>query len=118
MGKVTLVYSKLPDIARAIPHEEEQGIDDAAQELIDLLRGAVWKRRGFIGASIKDHSLDPLAADIWIGIIGEIGFYSGFQEFGTVKQAPRPIVAPTAHMFEPRFVQIMSEHLRKAARAG
>jgi HK97 gp10 family phage protein len=118
MGKVTLVYSKLPDVARAIPREEENGIDTSAQELIDLLKGAVWKRHGYISASIKDHSLDPLLADIWIGNIGEIGFYSGFQEFGTIKQAARPIVAPTAHMFEPRFIVIMAEALRKAARAG
>jgi HK97 gp10 family phage protein len=118
MGQVRIVYSKLPDVARAIPREEENGIDQAAQELIDLLKSEIWRRHGYIAASIKDRSLDPLLADIWIGVVGEIGFYSGFQEFGTVKQAPRPIVGPIAHQFEPRLVQIMSEHLREAARAG
>jgi HK97 gp10 family phage protein len=118
MGKVTLVYSKLPAIAHALPDEEEKAIDVFAEELIMALKGAVWKRHGYIGASVKDHSLDPLKADIWIGVIGAIGFYSGFQEFGTVKQAARPVVAPTAHMMEPRLVAIVSDHLRQAANAG
>ena len=115
---VKIVYSKLPDVAKAIPKHEEKGIDDFARELIDALKGEVWKRHGYIGASIKDHSMDPLMADIWIGVIGAIGFYSGFQELGTVRQAPKPVVGPVAHMMEPRLVQIMSEHLRQAANAG
>lgn len=118
MGKVTLVYSKLPDVARAIPKEEADGLEAFATELIEALKSEVWKRHGYISASVTNHSLDPLFADIWIGNIGGLGFYSGFQEFGTKKQAPRPVVAPTAHLMEPRFVQIMSEHLRQAARAG
>ena len=117
MGSVKLT-SRLPQVAAAIPREEEQAIGEFSSELIDMLKGAVWKRWGYIGASVKDHSLDPLRADIWIGEIGAIGFYSGFQEFGTKRQAARPVVAPTAHMMEPRLVVVVSEHLRQAARAG
>lgn len=115
---VRLVYSKLPEIAKAIPEKEEKAIDDFARELMDALRAGIWRRHGYISASVKDHSLDPLMADIHIGEIGGIGFYSGFQEFGTIKQAPRPVVGPTAHLFEPRLVAIVSDALREAARAG
>jgi len=115
---VRIVYSKLPAIAKAIPEKEEKAIDDFANELMDALRAGIWRRHGYISASVKDHSLDPFLADIHIGEIGGIGFYSGFQELGTVKQAPRPVVGPTVHMFEPRLEVIVAEALRKAARAG
>jgi hypothetical protein len=117
MGSIKLT-SRLPQVAAAIPREEEQAISEFSQELVDTLKGAVWKRWGYVGASVKDHSLDPYRADIWIGAVGAIGFYSGFQELGTKNQAARPVVAPTAHMMEPRLVVIVSEHLRQAARAG
>jgi HK97 gp10 family phage protein len=117
MGSVQIRYSNLPAIARAIPREEEAAIDDFATELMDYIKSSVWKLRGFVAASVKDHSLDPLHADIWVGEVGAIGFYSGFNEFGTVKQAPRPVVGPAAHAMEPRLIAIVTDHIRKAADA-
>ena len=117
MGSVKIVYSHLPAIARAIPDKEADAIADFSKEMIDALRGAVWVRYGYISASVKDHSLDPLYADIHIGEIEGIGFYSGFNELGTVMQSPRPVVVPTAHLLEPRLTVITTEKLREAANA-
>lgn len=117
MGSVKIRYSHLPAVAKAIPREEEDAIDEFVDKLSDELRSVVWRRLGYISASIKDHSLDPLHADVWIGQIGAIGFYSGFNEFGTVKQAPRPVVGPTAHAMEPVLVEVVTRHLRDAANA-
>lgn len=114
---VRIKYNHLPAVIRAIPKKERQAIARTAYDIINALKGAVWHRWGYIAASVKDHSQDPFHADIWIGEIGHTGFYSGFQEFGTVKQAPRPVVGPVAHMHEPVLVKHTTEALREAARA-
>ena len=39
------------------------------------------------------------------------------QEWGTVKQAARPIVGPTAHVFEPIYAHKMGEAVKEACDA-
>jgi hypothetical protein len=114
---VKIVFSNLPAIARAIPEKEEEAVDNFSEELMTAIRTRIWRRYGYTSASVKDHSLDPLSADIHIGERGALGFYSRFQEEGTVNQPPRPVVRPVAHLFEPRFAVIVAAKLKEAVRA-
>ena len=118
MVRVTIHSNRLGTVSRAVRDEVEKGVDDAAEAIMSDLRSAVWKRKRYVERSVKDHSTDAMRAEIWIGVRGAIGFYSGFQEFGTVKQAPRPVVGPIAAENAGSFEGHVRDAIRRAANAG
>lgn len=103
-------------IAAALPRQLEHGVDRAGEELADLLRPIVWVDTGVIKSTIKEQGPGKLHATVWVGDHKGRGFYSRFLEWGTVKMRARPIVGPTAVLFEPRYAQIMAETVRAACR--
>ncbi len=110
----TVKYNRLGEIAASLPHHLEDGIDQSGQELADLLRPIVWKDTGVVLSTIKERGPGRLHATVWVGDHKGRGFYSRFLEWGTVKMRARPIVGPTALLFEPRYAQIMAQAVRTA----
>jgi HK97 gp10 family phage protein len=101
-------------VRNALQDEVGHALDDLATDLADLYRGTVWKRLGFIAGTVTTRDLSEWAVEIVVGWYGGAGFYSGFQEFGTVKQAARPVVRPGAHQAEPIFASYVESAIKKA----
>jgi HK97 gp10 family phage protein len=103
-------------VATRLRPELEQGIDAVAEEMMNILRPIVWFDTGVLRGTIKEQAPGKLTARVWVGVNTGRGFYAAYQEFGTSRQAPRPIVGPTAHLFEPRYAQRMTAAVRTACR--
>jgi hypothetical protein len=105
-------------IARAIPQEVDGAVVDMANDLADLYRITGWKRTGTLtGRAISiDHARD-LHAEVKVGYYLGVGFYSGFQEFGTRRQAARPIVADGARAAEPIYASYVEKAVKHACEA-
>lgn len=106
----------LPEIARALPQELDKGVDEAADRLANLMSAVVWKRTGMISRVTTSRSRGKMKAEVAVGWYLGKGFYSGFQEFGTSRQAARPIVVPTAQGFVPDYVTIMRTAVERACK--
>lgn len=104
-------------IGRAMPKEIDDGVVEVADAMVMELKTTLWLDTGRIRRVTRDELSEKFHAEVWVGYYLGSGFYSGFQEFGTVKQAARPIVAPTAHRFEPRFAREMEQHVLEACAA-
>jgi len=98
----------------ALQDEVGHALDDFANDLADVYRDTVWKRLGFIAGTINVRVLSEWSAEVVVGWYLGAGFYSGFQEFGTVHQAARPVVRPGAHQAEPIFAQFVENAIKKA----
>lgn len=116
-GRVVVRYNHLPAVIRAFPRELSDGVDEFANHLEVELKARVWRRTGVVAETIQDRDPSALHATISVGLHEARGFYSRFNEWGTVKQAARPVVGPVAHESEPVFVDIMTKHVRKACEA-
>jgi HK97 gp10 family phage protein len=112
--RTRVVYNKLPKIIAALPDNVDDEVDAAAKDLSDYLKGVLWVDTGLIRRVTTDHPPGTNHAEVWIGYYLGRGFYSGFQEFGTRKQAARPIVGPAAHQYEPVYASNMEKAVRKA----
>jgi HK97 gp10 family phage protein len=115
--RVVLKSNKVPEVRNALQDEVGHALDDFGDDLKNKLQANVWKRLGFISHSVTVEELGEWQIQVVVGWVGGEGFYSGFQEFGTVKQAARPVVRPIAHEGEPVFAQYVTEAIRKAASA-
>ncbi len=111
---VKVLRNDLPAIIRRLPVAIDEEVDSSAEDLAATLKAILWVDTGLIRRVTTDYPPGKNHAEVWIGYYRGRGFYSGFQEFGTVRQAARPIVAPTAHQFEPAYAANMSRAVRKA----
>lgn len=114
MGRVHVKYNHLPIIIARLPKAIEQEVDDSAEDLASALSTILWVDTGMIRRVTTDKPQGEMHAEVWIGYNRGHGFYSRFQEWGTIKQAARPIVGPTAHTYEPIYASQMSRAVRKA----
>lgn len=114
MGRVHLKRNDFPKIIARLPQAIEDEVDAAAEDLSVVLSGILWVDTGMIRRVTTDKPQGELHAEVWIGYNRGHGFYSRFQEWGTEKQAARPIVGPTTHSYEPVYANQMARAVRKA----
>lgn len=109
-------YNHLGAVAKAMPKELDDGVDEASDSLTRELKASVWIDTGMIKRVTSDRELGPLRAQVSVGWYLGHGFYSGFQEFGVASRgiAPRPIVAPAAHRMERQYHLEMAQKVRDA----
>lgn len=107
----------LPDIIQALPREIDDAVQTFASDLADALQSRVWKNTGVLGRTVEPTNQSKMFATVQVGIYLGKGFYSGFQEFGTHKQAARPIVVPTAFESEPVYANYVTNAVKRACRA-
>jgi HK97 gp10 family phage protein len=117
--RVNLKTNRVPAVIEAMPKEIDAGVDGEARAMANELQGIVWRRYGYIrGATVARTAGAMYHAEVWVGYNRAQGFYSRFQEWGTIYQAPRPIVGPTAHAHEPLYAQRMAQAVKDACNAG
>lgn len=105
-----------PKVLRAMPREIDKGLEAAADDLATTLRPLIWFDTGVLKSTISNRERGIRHIEVVVGWNTGAGFYAAYQEFGTRHQAPRPIVGPTAHIFEPQLRQWMTIHVRRACR--
>lgn len=110
-------YNHLGAVARAMPKSIDGQVGDTAQQMVDEFKTTLWVDTGMIRRVTAVKGVRPFHAEVWIGYNRGHGFYSRFQEWGTVKQKARPIVGPTAHRYEPIYATAMAAAVRKACNA-
>jgi HK97 gp10 family phage protein len=113
----TVRYNHFGAIGKAMPRHIEDGVDGCASEMSIQFKGTLWEDTGMIRRVTTDKPEGKLHAEVWIGYSHGRGFYSRFQEWGTIYQRARPIVGPTAHRFEPQFALEMAQEIREACEA-
>lgn len=101
-------------IVDRLPDAIDREVDKSAEDLSIALKNTLWERTGKLRRVTTDHPPGTNHSEVHVGYYLGHGFYSGFQEFGTVKQAARPMVVPMAHQFEPIYAAFMSEAVKKA----
>ena len=101
-------------VRNARQDEIGDALDDFCEDLADVYRGTVWRRLGFIQGTIQVRELSEWSAEVVVGWYLGAGFYSGFQEFGTTRQAARPVVRPGAHEAEPVFASFVESAIKRA----
>lgn len=111
---VRLRRNRIPAVRAAISQEIKGALDDMAEDLTNALEDRVWKDTGVLQGTVDTIERWEHHAKIAIGFYLGHGFYSGFQEQGTVKQAARPVVVPTAHESEPIFASYVEKALKRA----
>jgi HK97 gp10 family phage protein len=117
VGRVVVKYNHLPAVAAALPKAIDRQVDETANDLSTELKGTLWIDTGLVRNVTVDRPEGSLHAEVWIGYNRGRGFYSRFQEWGTSRQAARPIVGPTAHRFERIYAKDMAQSVRKACNA-
>lgn len=117
MGSVHVVYNHLPAVIVALERNIDNAVDEAAEGLALILKGILWVDTGMIRRVTTHKDQGKNHAEVWIGYNRGHGFYSRFQEWGTVKQAARPIVGPTSHLFQKRYEEEMAHAIREACDA-
>lgn len=116
--KVKVKTNHVPAVIKAMPEKIDGAVKDEARGMAAELKQIVWYRYGYIkGATVPRIATPMYHAEVWVGYNKEQGFYSRFQEWGTIYQAPRPLVGPTAHAHEPLFAQRMADAVKEACRA-
>jgi hypothetical protein len=114
---VRVRYNHFGAIARALPRELDKAVKGTADDMAQELKGTLWEDTGKLRRVTTAWDAGPLHAEVHIGYYLSHGFYSGFQEFGTVKQAARPIVTPTAHRYERVLAENGVRAIRRAVTA-
>ncbi len=112
--RVRVRRNKLPVIISRLPGAIDDEVQGAAKDLSDYLKGVLWEDKGTIRRVTTEHEAGTFHAEVWVGYYLGRGFYSGFQEFGTVKQAARPIVGPAGFEYEPVYAANMRRAVRRA----
>lgn len=115
---VTVRYNHLPAVIDELKIGIDKGPKDVADAMTLQLKSTLWVRTGLLRQVTTDRTDGgPGHYEVVVGYNRGHGFYSRFQEWGTVKQRARPIVGPTAHAYEPRFAQEMEQIVREACEA-
>jgi HK97 gp10 family phage protein len=110
-------YNHLGAVAAAMPKAIGGQVDDTARKMVAEFKTTLWVDTGMIRRVTSVHGQSHNHAEVWIGYNRGHGFYSRFQEWGTIKQNARPIVGPTAHRYEPLYAKAMADSVRKACNA-
>lgn len=110
-----VIRNDLPALISRLSDELDAAVQNTADELAQDLSTRVWRRTGMISRHSEVYDTALMRASVAVGWVGGKGFYSGFQEFGTRRQAARPIVAPTAVEYEQIFASNTEEAIRRAA---
>lgn len=113
----TVRSNHLGAVAERLPRRIDDAVGDVADGLALILKGTLWIDTGMIRRVTTAEGRGHLHAEVWIGYNRGHGFYSRFQEWGTIKQAARPIVGPTAEAFRPRFAEEMGQAVSEACEA-
>jgi HK97 gp10 family phage protein len=113
----TVKYNYFGAIAAAMPREIDDGVVEVAEAMTRELKTTLWEDSGMIRRVTTERNVGRFHAEVAIGWYLGHGFYSGFQEFGTRRQAARPIVTPTAHVYEPKYRLEMAEKVKDACDA-
>lgn len=114
MGGVRVKRNDFPKIIAKLPRAIDEEVDEAAIDLASVLKTILWVDTGKLRRVTTDHPPGRFHSEVQVGYYLGHGFYSGFQEFGTRKQAARPIVGPTAFEFEPIYAGNMSRAVKNA----
>lgn len=110
--------NRLGAVGRAMPRELDDGVQDVADSMVRELKTTLWVDSGVIRRVTTERGNGTgLHAEVDVGWYLGHGFYSGFQEFGTRRQAARPIVTPTAHAYEVQYRLEMAEKVKDACDA-
>jgi HK97 gp10 family phage protein len=124
----TVKYNHLGAVAEELPDRIGKEVQNVADEMVLQLKSTLWIDTGLVrrvttvdsgqdaGADV-DAAGAGMHAQIDVGYNRGHGFYSRFNEWGTIKQAARPIVGPTAEAFRPRFAQEMGQGVAEACEA-
>jgi hypothetical protein len=107
----------LPEIIAALPREVDDAVQVFGRDLAEALNTRVWKDTGILQRTVEPTEQRLMHVQVQIGIYLGHGFYSGFQEFGTSRQAARPVVVPTALESEPVFANYVTNAVKRACRA-
>lgn len=119
MGRVRVVRNDLPDVIKQLNKNIDKQVDDTAREMARDLAAVIWYRYGYVQDATVARTRGLNHAEVWCGFNRDKGFYSRFQEWGTIYQRPRPLVGPMAHGYEPIFARDMSRAVKDACnRAG
>jgi HK97 gp10 family phage protein len=111
---VRIKYNHLPIIIDRLPKAIDDEVGEAAEDIAAVLKVTLWIDTGMVRRVTTDRAYGGMHAEVWIGYNRGHGFYSRFNEWGTVKMKARPIVGPTAHAYEPVYANQMSRAVRKA----
>lgn len=114
----TVKYNRLGAVAKRLSSNAQDAVDEAADALTRELKTTIWRDTALLRDVTKGVNPAPLHAVVQVGYYLGHGFYSGFQEFGTYKQAARPMVAPAAHRMEKQYALEMAQAIRQACGAG
>lgn len=114
---VRIKYNHLPAVIERLPKAIDAAVDDLASDMATEFKTTLWVDTGLVRRVTVDRSRGRNHAEVWIGYNRGRGFYSRFQEWGTVKQRARPIVGPTAHRYEAVYRAKMAVAVAKACAA-
>lgn len=121
---VRIVDNRLPEIARALPKAARDAVEDTIDEMLTFTRVGMAQSGspsapgdmpgidlGILVASLgKEMDGAKPAGDFYAG-----GDYAPHLEYGTVKMAPRPFMAPAAVHGRRFLIQALSD-LERALR--
>lgn len=99
MGGWHVRRNEFPKIIRALPKAIDDQVDEDGNDLSQDIAEVIWKDTGLLSRITASHPAGSNHCEISVGYYLGHGFYSGFQEFGTRKQAARPIVGPLANAY-------------------
>lgn len=114
MGRVRVVRNDLPKVIRKLDENVDKAVDDQARALSKDLSAIVWYRYGYIEDATVPRVRGVNHAEVWVGFNKSTGFYSRFQEWGTIHQAPRPIVGPETFRHENIYARRMTRAVKSA----
>lgn len=114
MGRVRVVYNRLPQVIQALPREVDKAVDDTARSLEAMIEANAWKDTGEVIQTTKSETGGTMRATVGVGVLRGRGFYALFLEDGTSKMAARPVVRPAAHLHEPVLAVETATAVRRA----
>lgn len=112
-------FNRLGAVGKAMPRELADGVDEVSDAMARELKTTLWIDKGTVRRVTTAREQGKLHSEVAVGWYLGHGFYSGFQEFGVAAygRAPRPIVTPTAHAYEPKYRLEMAEKVKDACDA-
>jgi HK97 gp10 family phage protein len=124
MSRWRVKRNDFPKVIEAMPRKILDGVESTAQEMVDHLVPILWVDTTVLRSTARVYKEGGLSASVGVGLnprrsghgSAARGFYAAYQEFGTSRQPARPIVGPTAMLFEPRYAKIMADMVREACR--
>lgn len=112
MGRVRVIRNDLPETIRKLDKNIDKAVDNTARKMATDLSAIIWYRYGYVQDATVARTRGVDHAEVWCGFHNDLGFYSRFQEWGTIYQNARPLVGPMAHEYEPKFASAMSDAVR------